>query len=1550
MAFDDKTRRRLFKTVTACRNLLTEDFDAQLRGRFGIYADEGRVLEVDRLPGLDDAGREVAGLLRERIDHLAAGKGAQALGEAVHRLRREQAFTVLNRFAAVRMAEERDLISQSVGDGFQSRGFRIFEQVAGGTALGELYDRYRVYLDCLFDELSLDLGVLFDRSDAMGLLFPGEQALRALFDELNHPDIAPLWAEDETIGWIYQYYNDPEERKKMRKESTAPRNSRELAVRNQFFTPRYVVELLTDNTLGRIWYEMTKGNTRLKEQCRYLVHRPLEFFLPAPEQGNFPGDWSGVEQMREFWRTGDFTKLPENPHTGVAIEWMIAIAGDMGFEHLLPMFNTDHQSVMDEILIPAENGDRDRLAAVHPLLLMHCLWRIGVSVARGGGYGEGDRPIRDDAFGGACHIWEALYCRLTHRNDEASQEELLLVPVFVPHRPIKDPREIRLLDPACGSMHFGLYAFDLFETIYEEAWDLADTHADLRSLTSVFSSKEEFLREVPRLIIEHNIHGIDIDPRAVQIAGLSLWLRAQKAWKDMEVRAVDRPQVRRSNIVCAEPMPGSPERLEEFVATLDPPLLGELVKTVFDKMQLVGEAGSLLKIEEDIRTAIDTARKEWLKQQDDLLARKDGGQEEFFDTAEQKVIDALRAYAEQADADSYQRRLFADDAARGFAFIDLCRQSYEVALMNPPFGDASLPSKPYIEETYGDTKGDVYKAFVECFHARLIPAGYLGIISSRTGFFLGQSEDWRTRVVLRLFRPVVLADLGGGVLDAMVEVAAYVLRSLSASEARDLTHSIVPVLRKVVRDSRDRFSLPKWQASRGGLKRHQALAELEHLDAHGFVQRSSGNIVRYTPLWHSVNKVTVPPEPAYPPLVCVKALGEEDKQCVLAEAILHRSDSRKFVSDPKSFRAIPTSPFAYWATPAIRNIFQTLPTIEGEGREIRVGGQTGDDFRYLRLFWEIEGCGKPSNWTPFQKGGRYSSFYSDASLVVDWDNSRKTFRGFAGRIGRANQHPSSFEYYFRPGLTWPIKNRFSFKPWPMPAGCVFAHVGAAAFFDSDVEAFWAIMSSSVFTQLIQMTAGWNFEVGVIQQTPIPPIDREASLALGSLAQRAWALKRGNDSGNAVSHAFELPALLAVPGSTLSERATAWATRVRTSEETVTAIQAEIDDLAFRLYDLNAADRAALTSTLATDATTEAEAQASDDDDEATADSDAPELAADLLAHALGTTFGRWDIRYATGERRPPELPDPFAPLPVLRLNLADLQTLSAPTAEGAEADAGSADLESRLRRQFAFLPDPITVKVEGNEVVVEFPAETPGSRAEAARLAEKAGKRASEGNYGKAIDIYQRVLELQPSLHRARRDLAMIYAETGDVDNATNHLIEVLRLDPSDSWNWVVLGNLYASGKGDPATAETFIRKALELTPGDPWALNSLATFTQKAGRSAEALELFDQAIAANPDLPNPYLGKALVLDSIQQPDLAEKTLDGLFAMGRIQDARSHEVYENARNLYVRVQSRLAERQQSEAFKCVQNEKAELVALSGYPVEMTEGDLTGTVGAMIQIA
>ena len=86
-----------------------------------------------------------------------------------------------------------------------------------------------------------------------------------------------------------------------------------------------------------------------------------------------------------------------------------------------------------------------------------------------------------------------------------------------------------------------------------------------KTFAATFPDKPAFLREVPRLIVEHNIHGIDIDPRAAQIAGLSLWLRAQRAWHEASVKPAHRPRITRSNVVCAEPMPGEKELLREFV-------------------------------------------------------------------------------------------------------------------------------------------------------------------------------------------------------------------------------------------------------------------------------------------------------------------------------------------------------------------------------------------------------------------------------------------------------------------------------------------------------------------------------------------------------------------------------------------------------------------------------------------------------------------------------------------------------------------------------------------------------------------------------------------------------------------------------------------------------------------------------------------------------------------------------------------------------------------------------------------------------------------------
>ena len=377
----------------------------------------------------------------------------------------------------------------------------------------------------------------------------------------------------------------------------------------------------------------------------------------------------------------------------------------------------------------------------------------------------------------------------TTDNGQLTNDQLLKLPVHIPHRPKKDPRELKILDPACGSGHFLLYCFDLLLTIYEEAYadpDLAP------ALQKDYPTLDALRRDVPRLILAHNLHGIDIDLRASQIAALALWLRCQRAYQEMGLKK-DRPKITRSNFVCAEPMPGEAQILKEFVGQLEPRLLGQIVEVVFDKMKLAGEAGALLKIAEEIRDTVAAAKQQWEagpieiqlalfnkatpKPQQKRFDLFGVSNEQFFSEAEIQVVEALRQYSEKAQSGQrLQRRLFTEDAVRGFAFVDLCHKRFDVVLMNPPFGDSSKPAKTLIEKQYPRTKNDLYAAFVEQGLHRLNSGGMLGAITSRTGFFLSSFQKWREEILLQEATPTVFADLGYGVLDtAMVETAAYCL-------------------------------------------------------------------------------------------------------------------------------------------------------------------------------------------------------------------------------------------------------------------------------------------------------------------------------------------------------------------------------------------------------------------------------------------------------------------------------------------------------------------------------------------------------------------------------------------------------------------------------------------------------------------------------------------------------------------------------------------------------------------------------------------------------
>jgi hypothetical protein len=610
---DRDTRNAIERATQRARRTLESDFAAQLEGDFDVHRN-GIVAEK---AGAHLSAHEV--YLREKIiaaiDHKrAAGMSSK---EAVADYIRDAAFTTLNRFVALKMLEARELLQECITRGEQSSGYHEFCGLAPGLLLLPGSAGYRLYIESLFDELSTEVKVLFDRRDPASVLWPKRSTFEQLLEILNSQELADIWGEDETIGWVYQFFNSREERAAMRDPkqggSQAPRNSRELAVRNQFFTPRYVVQFLTDNTLGRIWYEMRDTRTLLTEQCAYMVRQPEDYFAPRPK---------------------------------------------------------------------------------------------------------------------------------------------------------KDPRDLRVLDPACGSGHFLLNAFDLLLTIYEEAY--ADPHspegeATGAGLSADYPSLDALRRAAPGLILEHNLHGVDIDPRCAQIAQLALWMRAQRAYRDLGLDRVDRPQIRRSNIVIAEPVVADDRIAAEFVARLDDTELGRVFTGLVNQLKLAGDLGLLLRIETLVASETEYGQMDLLAPPEDHIR-----------------ITLARFVAEEGELASMRRRLFVDDAAQGVGLLAIAERRFDVVLMNPPFGSGSLNAKRNFEKAYPRTKNDVYAAFVERGIELLSSRGRLGAITSRTGFFLSSFRKWREEILLETAPPVVVADLGSGVLDsAMVETAAYCLEARS---------------------------------------------------------------------------------------------------------------------------------------------------------------------------------------------------------------------------------------------------------------------------------------------------------------------------------------------------------------------------------------------------------------------------------------------------------------------------------------------------------------------------------------------------------------------------------------------------------------------------------------------------------------------------------------------------------------------------------------------------------------------------------------------------
>ncbi len=394
--------------------------------------------------------------------------------------------------------------------------------------------------------------------------------------------------------------------------------------------------------------------------------------------------------------------------------------------------------------------------------------------------------------------------------------------------------------------------------------------------------------------------------------------------------------------------------------------------------------------------------------------------------------------------------------------------------------------------------------------------------------------------------------------------------------------------------------------------------------------------------------------------VFLRALEADDKASALLAAIHEPEVARgrqRFDIELRTFTTLPRSPFAYWVSAGIRKVFRECSRFETGERLATRGASTCDDFRYVRLWTEVAAARNGSfRWVPFTKGGRFARFYAPIPSVVDWDDSRLTFRGFIGRPGRWLDRPEAVDKYFRPAITWPLRG-IVFSGQAVPRGCIFSVGGKVAIVpEGELIRFLALFNSAAFDAFIRLYAGKvggvQYEVGLIQSLPVPRV--QLPTQLGMLARRAWSLKRNLDSKNEVSHAFTLPALLHVEGDTLAARVDAWVEHVRNTEIELAGIQVDIDARCFELYDIDEADRRAIMEGFGAFADVPGEVTETDsaddvepeEEDSSESGVDATGLATELVSWAVEAAFGRFDMRLATGARPLPKEPEPFDRLPV----------------------------------------------------------------------------------------------------------------------------------------------------------------------------------------------------------------------------------------------------------------------------------------------------------------
>ncbi len=322
----------------------------------------------------------------------------------------------------------------------------------------------------------------------------------------------------------------------------------------------------------------------------------------------------------------------------------------------------------------------------------------------------------------------------------------------------KNLKEWKIIDPACGSGNFLIYTFSLLYDLYLDR---------IENFGAEYSKKD-----IPAMIIENNLYGVDLDERAVQLSQIALRIKAR------ELGGKRARTAKHTNIVSTNfHLPSfSDSGLEEELKAWDINRT-KLVEKIWQNLGDARKFGSLIRVDEDVK-AFEEAEINQLRQSlDDIFA--DQYEDSVFSFSQTAITVLRNKFKERVDTDKYSQTKFED----AIKFLEIVNKKYDVAVANPPYtdsGDFGSELKTYIGKNYKktyNTTSNLYSVFIRRCIELVNETGDVGMVTPSTFMFIKQFEQTRYLILnecrINLF--VHWGFLGMFSPNVRIRTAAFVL-------------------------------------------------------------------------------------------------------------------------------------------------------------------------------------------------------------------------------------------------------------------------------------------------------------------------------------------------------------------------------------------------------------------------------------------------------------------------------------------------------------------------------------------------------------------------------------------------------------------------------------------------------------------------------------------------------------------------------------------------------------------------------------------------------